>query len=124
MKRLIPLLFLTVIVTASSCKKKDDVRAKVYRTWLITNMEGTGMDEVAKAELNKQENTVEFTKKGKMIMMMGGAKTEGSFELNEAATSMTTRANGKTETYSVSGLSESSMTLSDGDLTMSLTAKK
>ncbi len=117
-------MVVALIVSVSSCKKKDDPRSAVYRTWIIKEMQGTGMDEIAKAELMKSENSVEFTRRGKMIMRMGGEETEGSFEVNETATTITTRANGMTEDYTISNLSESSMTLSDGEMTMNLSAKK
>ncbi|MCB9262604.1 MAG: hypothetical protein H6607_09540 [Flavobacteriales bacterium] len=111
---LIPVLFVSLVVLATSCKKKNDPRNMVYKAWKVTAMEDPNMDASAIQATISEGYMVEFTKKGKMISTVAGKKSEGTFEIDETATTIKTTENGTTDNLSISGLSETGMTLTNG----------
>ena len=77
-------------------------------------------DSVTLAALNEQG--IEF-KKGGEFTMSGAISGNGTFEINEEATSMSTTVDGNTDMYNVS-LTESTLQLFEGTEKMTFTVKK
>ncbi|MBT8326844.1 MAG: hypothetical protein KJP21_03915, partial [Bacteroidia bacterium] len=79
-------------------------------------------DSVAVAEIINAGLNYTFTKKG--TYNYSGAKTgSGTYEINEAGTSMTTTEDGKTDMYQVM-LTENNLQLTRGKEIMKFTANK
>lgn len=110
------LLILSLVAFTTSCKKEDKTMNMVCKAWSITNFETSmDMDEPTKEMIKNSSNTVHFNDDGNMAMTLGKQTINGSFTLNESGTQMTTMVNGKSETYTISGLSENSLTLSSAN---------
>ncbi|NNJ55907.1 MAG: hypothetical protein HKP14_07230 [Bacteroidia bacterium] len=123
MKKITKLGFLALtglILFATSCKK--DPSAKIHNTWKLENFESAEADSVAVAEIINAGLNYTFTKKG--TYNYSGAKTgSGTYEINEAGTSMTTTEDGKTDMYQVM-LTENNLQLTRGKEIMKFTANK
>jgi hypothetical protein len=114
-------LAIGLIMVATGCKKKNDPKQWIYNTWTIEQVEIEG--DKAGQDAAKATNMIEFTKKGVVKLTEGSEAIEGTYTVNETATSMTTVMGGSTDTFIASGLSETSMTLSKGEEKMVLKAK-
>lgn len=114
-------VLVSLILVATGCSKKNDPRKMVYKTWAIEQVEMEG-DSVGQAAA-MASSTLEFTKKGVVTLTEGTEAVSGTFTINETATSMTTTMGGSSDTYVISGLTESGMTLGQGDDKMVLKAK-
>ncbi|MFT5723051.1 MAG: hypothetical protein ACI9JN_000156 [Bacteroidia bacterium] len=114
-------LVISLVILASGCKKKNDPRTMIYKTWSIeaVDMEGDN----AGQDAAMATNTIEFTKKGAVKLVEGDREIAGTYVVNESATSLTTTMEGSTDTFVVSGLSETNMTLTMGGESMILKAK-
>jgi hypothetical protein len=93
----------------------------VYKTWAIEKVQMDG-DEVAQAAA-AATNTISFTEEGVVELSEGSKVISGTFTINKTATSMTTSMGGSTDTFVISDLGASSMTLSRGEEKMVLKAK-
>ena len=115
-------LIVSLIMVVSSCKKKDDPRQMVYNTWSIEQTEMDG-DEVGQ-EAARKTITLEFTEKGEMKLIDGSVELNGTFTVNETATTMETVMDGSTDSFVISDLTASTMTLTTGDERMVLKVKQ
>lgn len=115
-------LVATIAMTVIGCNTKEDPRQNIYNTWLIEEAVMNG-DQVAQ-EATRQTNTLEFTEKGVIKLTEGSDEIQGSFRVNETATSMTTVMDGSTDTFMISELTDRTMTLSQGELKMRLKVKE
>lgn len=114
------LAFASVLLLATACKKSPS--CKLYNTCKLESVEMPDADSVTLAALNEQG--VEFTfKKGGEFTMSGAISGNGTFEINEEGTSMSTTVDGNTDMYDVS-LTESALQLSEGTEKMTFTVKK
>lgn len=115
-------LIISLVIMVTSCKKKEDPRQLVYKTWTIeqTEMEG---DEVGQ-KAARESNTIQFTENGVVKLISSTEEISGTFNVNETATSMTTVMGGKEDTYMISEISESTMTLTLGKEKMVLKVKE
>ena len=123
MKKITKLGFLAlagIILFATSCKK--DPSAKIQKTWKLENYESVEADSVAVAQIINDGLTFTFSKNG--TYNYTGSKTgSGSYEINEAGTSMTTTEDGKTDMYEVL-LTDNNLQLTQGKEIMKFTATK
>lgn len=115
-------LVAAIAMTVIGCNTKEDPRQNIYNTWLIEEAVMNG-DQVAQ-EATRQTNTLEFTEKGVIKLTEGSDEIQGSFRVNETATSMTTVMDGSTDTFMISELTDRTMTLSQGELKMRLKVKE
>ena len=123
MKKITKLGFLAlagIILFATSCKK--DPSAKIHNEWKLENFESAEADSVAVAKIINDGLTFTFSKKG--TYNYSGAKTgSGTYEINEAGTSLTTTEDGKTDMYEVM-LTDNNLQLTQGKEIMKFTKTK
>jgi len=109
-----------MIVTG--CNKKDDPRQMVYKAWNIEQVQMEG-EEVGQ-EATRNTNVIEFTEKGIVKLIEGESEISGTFQMNEAANSITIVMDGSTDVFTTSDVSETSRTLNLGEDRMVLKAKE
>ncbi len=114
-------LTIAFLALATGCKKKNDPKQLLYNTWVIEQVEMDGGK--AGQDAAMATNWITFTKDGVVTLTESSEVLEGTFTINETATSLTTDLGGSTDTFVVSGLTESSVTLSKGEEKMVLKAK-
>ena len=114
-------LTIAFLALATGCKKKNDPKQLLYNTWVIEQVEMDGGK--AGQDAAMATNWITFTKDGEVTLTESSEVLEGTFTINETATSLTTDLGGSTDTFVVSGLTESSVTLSKGEEKMVLKAK-
>ena len=123
MKKITNLGFIALaglLLFAASCKK--DPSSKIQNAWKLESFESPEADSVAIAAITKDGLTYTFSKNGKYTY--SGAKTgSGTYEINEAGTSITTTENGKTDMYEVL-LTENNLQLTQGKDIMKFTVIK
>ena len=111
----------TIALFATSCKKKPS--ANLYNTWKMTSVEMPDADSVTLSQLMNAEVTYTFKKNGTYNYDIQGTTGNGTFEINDEATTLTTVEEGQTEMQSVM-LTENSLQLSKGNEKMMFTLKK
>jgi len=110
-----------VALFATSCKKKPS--AKIYNTWKMTSVEMPDADSVTLSQLMNAEVTYTFKKNGTYSYDIQGTTGNGTFEINDEATTLTTVEEGQTEMQNVM-LTDNSLQLSKGNEKMMFTVKK
>ena len=115
-------IIVSLIMIVTGCNKKDDPRQMVYKAWNIEQVQMEG-EEVGQ-EATRNTNVIEFTEKGIVKLIEGESEISGTFQMNEAANSITIVMDGSTDVFTISDLSETSMTLNLGEDRMVLKAKE
>ncbi len=96
----------------ASCKKKTANQKNIVAIWNIVEFQAPDMNSTAMAAIQQSSNTSEFTKKGAIIMTVGGEKMEGTYTTDENVSSITATISGNTSNYAISNYSVSGMTIS------------
>jgi hypothetical protein len=111
---------LGLMVFATACKKSP--AANLYKTWELADV-NLETDQVTVDQMLEQGITYSFKKDGTFSTTFGGQTANGTFEVNETATSLTSTLEGETEMFDLQ-LTENNMKLTQGSESMSFTAKK
>ena len=111
----------SLMLLATACKKKPS--AKLFHTWKLDSVEMPNADSVTLAAMTGADVTYTFKKNGTYTYDMMGNAGNGTFEINDEATSMTTTEAGVKEMLGVM-LTESSLQLSKGTDKMMFSIKK
>ena len=106
---------------ATACKKSPST--KIYNTWSLVSVEMPDADSTTIAKMMNEGVTYTFKKGGDYSYTIGGKTANGTFEINKEGTSMTTSEGESTSSYNVT-LSETDLTLADGEEKMIFTVKK
>jgi hypothetical protein len=106
---------------ATACKKKPS--AKIYNTWQMVSVEMPAADSVTLEKMKSSSVEFTFNKTGKYTYNIAGQSGEGTFEINNEATILSTTDKGVTEMQNVL-LTESTMELSKGADKMMFKVKK
>ena len=106
---------------ATACKKSPST--KIYNTWSLVSVEMPDADSTTIAKMMNEGVTYTFKKGGDYSYTIGGQTANGTFEINKEGTSMTTSEGESTSSYNVT-LSETDLTLADGEEKMIFTVKK
>ena len=110
----------SLLLFATACKKAPS--AKLYKTWTLESVEMPKADSVTLATIDSEGLTYTFNKGGD-YSYSGAMSGKGTFEINDAGTSLVTTEDSKTETIAVS-LTDNNLQLSFDGNKMSFTAKK
>ena len=110
----------SMLLFATACKKSPS--AAIYKTWTLESVDMPDMDNVAVEAIKSEGLTYTFSKNGN-YSKSGAMTGEGTFEINEEGTSLSTTSEGKTDIYTVM-LTESTLKLSEGNQSMTFTSKK
>ena len=110
----------SLLLFASACKKSPS--AKLYKTWSLESVDMPSADSVTLSKLDSEGLTYTFNKGGD-YSYAGAMTGNGTFEINDAGTSLVTTEAGKTETIAVS-LTDNNLQLSFDGNKLSFTAKK
>ena len=111
----------SVLMLASACKKKPS--ANLYNTWSLDSVVMPEADSVTLAKMDNAAVFYTFKKDGTYSYDMMGTPGNGTFEINDDATSMTTVEGGEKEMLGVM-LTESSLQLIKGTDKMMFSVKK
>lgn len=115
-------IIVSLVMVVTGCNKKDDPRQMVYKAWNIEQVQMEG-EEVGQ-EATRNTNVIEFTEKGIVKLIEGESEISGTFQMNEAANSITIVMDGSCDVFTISDLTETSMTLNLGEGRMVLKAKE
>ncbi len=115
-------IIVSLVMVVTGCNKKDDPRQMVYKAWNIEQVQMEG-EEVGQ-EATRNTNVIEFTEKGIVKLIEGESEISGTFQMNEAANSITIVMDGSCDVFTISDLTETSMTLNLGEDRMVLKAKE
>jgi len=115
-------IIVSLVMVVTGCNKKDDPRQMVYKAWNIEQVQMEG-EEVGQ-EATRNTNVIEFTEKGIVKLIEGESEISGTFQMNEAANSITIVMDGSSDVFTISDLTETSMTLNLGEDRMVLKAKE
>lgn len=111
MKKLLSLFLIAsiVIVSCNSGKPKD----LIVNKWKISdiNLSNKVMPDSIKQEIMK--GTMEFTKQGTMTLTGMGTDESGTYSVSDDGKTLTTVANGKTETSEINELTKSKLVITD-----------
>lgn len=115
------ILVVSLVMVATRCKKKDDPRQVVYKAWNIQEVQMSGDDDGPEA--SRKTNVIQFTEQGVVKLIEGADEMSGTFQIDETASKLTIVMEGSTDEFTITDLSDTSMTLSIGDNRMVLKAR-
>lgn len=110
-----------LIMVATACKKKPSDH--IHTTWTLVNVEMPDADSVTLAQMSNAAVTYTFNKDGSYSYQINDQKGSGTFEINEAGTTLSTTENGMKDMLDIK-LTESNLELSQGTEKMVFEKKK